>query len=237
MLNQFALRDKRLIALDDELRELNHTPEIRVTLDEPIQRGWRRSHMLTERAQSLAGSDVFQSLLAGLGAVQYSRTPDFLGLQWVGRRWQRVKRGQPINVVNQGDWDHLKWPPAWKGYFRTAERFPERPWLDRFEFRWPWHFMLKVEPHMVDTVYVPDSAVERRISEIESWIRNHGLEYRWYRIRDRRLWKVPNTKWKSLEREAQREMRNAQNLLHEVDMDMLHKHFHTSLRALLLSPA
>jgi hypothetical protein len=172
-----------------------------------------------------------------LGTEQYSRTPDFLEWKIENRRRKKTKREQLIRKIKQARWDRLKMPAAWKAYFRCIASFPDRPWLDRFEFRRPWYFTLKVAPHMVDTVFVRDSAVDRRIREFRSWIRNHGLEYRWQRIRDESPWKVPNTRRKVLAKLHQSEMQASLGPRHETDVGTLQKRFHICLRVLVLFPA
>jgi hypothetical protein len=49
MLNSKDYLDKHLLRLGAELDDLYRRRWIRVALDEPIQRGWRRFHVLTAR--------------------------------------------------------------------------------------------------------------------------------------------------------------------------------------------
>src|SRR5438046_1974208 len=80
-------------------------PYIRAALDEPIQRGWRRFHVLTAKAEKRADKDVLLALLEFIGTVKIRNSPDFRKRRGGGRRRRYVEIEQPLHELSVGEWN------------------------------------------------------------------------------------------------------------------------------------
>ena len=170
MLNSKDRFDKHVLRLGAELRVLWDRRYILVPLDEPVQRGWRRFHVLTAKAQNRADKDVLAALREVIGTVRYGKSPEIRKKRGRTRWWRYFEIEQPLRTLTVGEWDQRRLPEEWKPYFRLEERYCYRLWLDRLIFASPYVFELKIEPNWVTEVFVPDPEVEQRIAEIEGWL-------------------------------------------------------------------
>lgn len=173
MLNSQDYFDKHLLRLGGELRGLWRRRYIRVALDEPIQCGWRRFHVLTTKAERRADKAVLLALLEVIGTVQFRNTPEFRTKRGRGRRRRYFEIEQPLRELTLGEWQSRGLPEEWKPYFRHEKRCYFRVWKDALIFGSPYAFELKIEPNWITETYLCDPAVEERIAEIESWLWNH----------------------------------------------------------------
>jgi hypothetical protein len=178
MLDPRELLDKHLLRLGRELRELRRRQFIRVTLDEPLQRGWRRFHVMSEKAERRVDREVLRTVLLRIGNVCFRNVPDFRKKRGKGRRRRYVEIEQPLHEICQGWWQTYAWPEEWKSYFRLKQRRRDGRVYETFVFDSPYLFELKIEPNMVTELYVPDAAVQQRISEIERWLIHHNARPR-----------------------------------------------------------
>ena len=219
MLNAQDYFDKHLIRLGNELRDLWRRRHIRVPLDEPIQRGWRRFHVLTAKAERRADKDVLLALLEFIGTVKLRNSPDFRNRRGRGRRRRFVEIEQPLHELSVGEWNWRRLPEEWKPYFRQEKRCHFRVWHDALIFASPYVFELKLEPNWITETYVCDPAVEQRIAEIEGWLRHRNAMHRLDWLCDnsnRWRWRDPQRQ-DLLDRIARRELRDAMRNPSEVD--------------------
>ena len=217
MLNTQDHFDKHLLRLGSELRDLWRRRHILVPLDEPIQRGWRRFHVLTVKAEKRADNDVLIALLKIIGTVQFRNSPDFRNKRGRGRRRRFVEIEQPLHELTTGQWERERLPEEWKPYFRQEKRCHFRAWHDALIFASPYVFELKVEPNWVTETYICDPAVEQRIAEIEGWLWHRNAMHRLDRIYGHsRHWCDPRHQ-DLLNKIAKRELREAMRNPSEVD--------------------
>lgn len=217
MLNQKDLLDKHLLRLGRELRDLNRRRHICVPLEEPLQRGWRRFHVMTEKAERRDDCETLRKILKKIGNARFRNVPEFRRKRGKGRRRKFVDIEQPLDEIPPSYWKSYGWPDAWRSYFRLKVRRCNRRTYETLVFAFPYLFELKIEPHMVTKLYVRDAAVEQRISEIEHWLEHHHAKPRleWlmgdtYHWRDQRRDTLRN-------RVAARELRQAMQNPSEVD--------------------
>lgn len=196
MLNSQDRFDKQLLRLGDELLDLCRRRYIRVPLNQAIQRGWRRIHVIAPRAERRADKAVLVELLKLVGTVQFRNSPDFRHKRGRGRRRKFMEIEQPLRKLRVGEWDRLRFPGEWNQYFRREKLYCHRAWLDVLTFAQPYVFELKVEPNWVTETYIHDPVVEQRITEIESWLWHRNAKYRL-----ERLWDSSN-RWKDTRREV-----------------------------------
>ena len=167
MLNTQDYFDKQLFKLDRELDDLYRLRRVRVPLDEPIQRGWRRFHVLTDKASKRPDKEVLLVLLKIIGSMKIRNSPDFRKKRGSGR-WRRfIEIEQPLREITLGEWDRRRLPEAWKLYFRQEKRCHFRVWHDALIFANPEIFELKVEPNFITEMTLCDPVIEERIAEIK----------------------------------------------------------------------
>jgi hypothetical protein len=211
------LFEKHLLRLGRELRILWKQRYIRVALKEPVQRGWRRFHVLATVAQRRADKVILEELLTIVGTVQHRNSPDFRKRRGRGKRRRFTEIEQPLRMMTVGEWESRRLPEEWIRYFQREKRCIHRQWHDTLVFYRPSLFELKVEPYWVTEVIIADPAVERRLHEIESWLWRHDAMGQLNRLCD-----VSN-RWNDPEREslrnriAQSELRMAMRDPWEVD--------------------
>jgi hypothetical protein len=230
MLNAQDYLDKKLLKLGKELRELWWRQYISVPLEEPIQRGWRRIHVLTAKSERRADKDVLLALLKVMGTVQFHNTPEFRIKRGRGRRRRFMEREQPLRELTVGEWDRRDLPETWESYFRLEKRYSFCAWRDTLVFTNPYAFELKIEPNWVTELYTSDPAVEERIAEIEGWLRNRNAKYRleWL-CGYSNHWHEPRRK-DLIAKIAKRELREAMRNPWEVDPGASTRRVRLSLR-------
>ncbi len=220
MLNSKGYFDKQLLRLAREMNDLWRRRWIRVTLDEPIQRGWRRFYVLTAKAERRPDQDILSALLKIIGSVRYKNSPDFRKKRGRGKRRRFVEVDQPLLELTVGEWDPRCLPEEWRRYFIQVRRCCFRVWQDLLVFANPSVFELKVEPYWVTELTVSDPAVEQRMAEIKAWLWHRNAKYRLDRLNDdSNRWSWEDSPREALlEKIARREMREAMLSPWEVDL-------------------
>ena len=220
MLNPHQAFDKHLLRLDRELSDLYRRRHKRFPLAEPIQRGWRRRHVLSPNGERRDDRDVLIALLEIIGTVRISRTPEFRKRRGRGKRRRYIEIEQPLREITVGEWRKRKLPEEWKPYFRQEKRCHFRVWHDALVFADASVFELKIEPNWITHVTILDPAVEQRIAEIEAWLRRHDalprLDWLYGHSRSHWRWRDPRRE-DLLDRIARRELRLALEDRPEVD--------------------
>ena len=212
MFNTHETFDKHLLRLDRELSDLYRRRHTRVPLEKPIQRGWRRCHVLSSSGERREDKDVLVALLKIIGSVKISRTPEFRKRRGRGARRRYIEIEQPLRELTVGEWRKRNLPEEWKPYFRQEKRCHFRVWNDALVFADASAFELKVEPNWITHVTILDPAVEKRIAEIEAWLRRHNALHRldWLHGHSRSHWRWCDPRREDLlDRIARRELRLA----------------------------
>lgn len=220
MQNSKDKADRRLRALireHDELRERCFTI---VKLDRPIQRGWRRLHVLTENARNRPDCFALESILEVIGTVVVHHSRDFRKKR--GRSRKLVEIEQPLRSIRPYEWSRLGFSAAWQPYFRYELVLEwNRHWQPRWVFTQPSLFELKVERNWLWYFREVDPAVESRLSEIARWLETHNgwARYRWLhgRTQHYRWGDPPSARQKFLKRAHRREIDRALAIFPEVD--------------------
>ena len=140
-----------------------------------IQRGWKRSFVLSEGVARSIDAQFFENILEKINTTSWSYRKDFL----VKKR----KFGRKILVVKE---QFLSKPYAWQfkklNFTDVEKKFFHEEWEkglkhtpDKFYvFKEPWRFVLKVQPNIIDKVRVMDELLERRIKEIDSYLEKNN---------------------------------------------------------------
>lgn len=118
-----------------------------------------------------------------------------------------------------GEWRKRNLPEEWKPYFRQEKRCHFRVWNDGLVFADASAFEWKVEPNWITEVTLLDPSVEKRIAEINDWLRRHDGLHRidWLHGLSRSHWRWRDPRRDVLDRIARRELRLTMANASEVD--------------------
>ncbi len=181
MLNQQDIQDRRIRAAVREYDQLTRRRFTVVKLEEPIQRGWRRTYAMTEQALRRHDSETLAEILAVINTVKLCRRSDFQTHEYRGRRLVEIE--QPLRFIHDREWYRCGLPERWFGYF-DIRHYSEwgRPAF-RADFAFPKLFELRIEPYMVSELALPDPSIETRIEELRRFLDLKGGWNRWYHLK------------------------------------------------------
>ena len=238
MLNDKDHAEKHLRSLHRELARLEQRrrhPPVHELIP-PIQRGWKRSYVMTPATRLRPDALLLAAILDCLNTVQYFWRSNFQPT----RRQRSRRRGsasveQELMAIHWSAWERGPVPPGWRKYFRR-EFLPlkflcewprlgrrQSPWSNRrdnqhdwgYAFRHPSWFELKVEKHWLTHYTEIEPGVAGRIAEIERWMDFHSGQARFQRLKGRSRWWLRHDEaaHRRCERQIEREMRAHLGLL------------------------
>lgn len=230
MLNQKSYSDRELIAIIREHDSLQKSRYTITKLDPPIQQGWRRSHVMTERALSRLDHSVLEEILKVIGQSVVHHGRDFRRRS--GRSRKLVEIQQPLRPIPIHEWGHKKYPQSWFRYFRYELRLGRnRHWQPYWIFIDDSLYRLKIARNWIEQRREIDPSIESRLAEIEEWLesRQGWRRYGWLKGR-RQSWYWNNRRYRLLERVHRREIANAYQNFPEVDPAASMRRIRTSFR-------
>jgi hypothetical protein len=174
-------RDKQLIALDllEEklLQQRRALPMI--PLDEPYQRGWKRSFVLREDVARSRLGDFYRDLMKKINTVEYSANKNFTRKKRRRRKMVYEVRPQSLREFYLCEWNHprCKLTDEEKVHFQLQESLSKdnKTILQKFVFNEPWRFVLQVKPNMIIEVQMIDEMLEQAIQQLRNRIESHNL--------------------------------------------------------------
>lgn len=219
MLNPRDLADRQVIAAVREYDDLCRRRYTIIKLGTPIQRGWRRFYVLSDRALSLPDQVTLEAILAVIGTEVVHYSPDFRRRR--GRRRKVIEIEQPLRPIHQYEWEKEKYPVGWRSYFRHEVVREWNRYRGRWVFTQPSLYELKVERNWQWYYREVDPDVETRLSEISRWLELHQgwRRYGWLKGQRQSYWKH-NSECKKrsvLQRISQHEIEQAYIKFPEVD--------------------
>ncbi|WP_162903024.1 hypothetical protein [Taibaiella koreensis] len=180
-------RDKQLIRLQnrqEELlmarRRLPLTP-----LEEPYQRGWKRTFILREDVARSAAAAFYSNLLSKINTIDYAVNRSFK--RRVKRKRNRKKlyevKPQHLRAFYSYEWSRAQLSPEEKVLFYPKEYVDKggKPYI-QYVFAEPWRFVLQVRPNMITHVKTVDEVLEQELEQIDNHITQHHLGPRLNRI-------------------------------------------------------
>ncbi len=175
MKNPRTLTEKRILAAFREREAIWKAQREMVTLEEPIQRGWKRHFVLAEAAKSRPDRVALETILKEINEVRYHWRASFRDGK---SRRERTRRGhrfheheQQLRGIFLEDWPAPKWPEAWRGYFRLVRTIAASGAVSvRYRFIRDDLFRLKTERHFITELPLLDPALEEREAEINAWL-------------------------------------------------------------------
>jgi hypothetical protein len=194
-LDQYALRDKKLLRLERELNRLHQAQGNApiIPLERPYQRGWVKSYTLREDALHHPDIRFFAAVLKVVNQKVYAKKREFISR--CGEEMVLHPR-----IIPAREWSRLAWPIGCQrlfayGHWWVEDIFPWTPkrWRQHiigFKLIRFWWLEEIVEPHLITHQRVELPEVRSRIAEIESFFsacqgrnrlsRLHGRRCRWF---------------------------------------------------------
>lgn len=175
-------RDKHLLALFRELINLQRQKQALgwIELNPPVTRGWKRYFVLSKAvAQSTEGS-FFKNILDKINSTQYSHRKDFkVKKQYKGKK-RYVSTTQELYQPGKHIFTVMNFSEAEQQFFTEVMRSPTGRNEPVMVFTQPWRFALRVSPNIIYKTKVRSEAIEKRIAEIDNYLKRNAL---WGRIR------------------------------------------------------
>jgi hypothetical protein len=232
MLNSHDRMDRQVLAIARELKHFRYMPYPTKPLDPPVQRGWRRSYVLSDRAMNRPDQSVLEAILKVIGSSVVHHNRNFHRRRGKSKKLFEIE--QPLRPIPIHEWKRENYPTAWQRYFQYRILLTtHQRWQPYWVFMHPLLYRLKIERNWITEVRVIDPDTESRIQELEEWMEfHHGWHrygrlkgrrqgYRWYNIREKR---------RLLDNEHHREIANAYKTFPEVDPAASAWRIPTSLR-------
>ena len=169
-------RERRL--LREQQRQLGFEP-----LVPPVQKGFKRLFVLRDEVARSPRAEFFQEILNKINTVQYSDTREFSRRKRHRGRKIKVARTQELRPVYAHEWQRFNFLPAQAFYFtETMELGPGREWRKVYRFVEPWRFRLQTVPNLITRVRIKDTALEKRLHEINDYLEWNFLERKLQRL-------------------------------------------------------
>ena len=166
--------------LRDQRRKLGYEP-----LLPPVQKGFKRYFVLRDDVARTPKAAFFQEILEMINTVQYSDTREFSKRKRFKGRKIKVGREQKLKTISEYEWQKLKLSPEQALYFeQTIELTPYHQWQLVYRFVEPWRFRLKVAPNLITQIRIKDALLEKRLDEIENFLKRNFLHNKLGRILD-----------------------------------------------------
>jgi len=234
MLNSHDLMDRQVLAIARELKHFRNMPDPVRQLDPPVQRGWRRSYVLSERAMNRPDQPVLEAILKVIGSSVVHHNRNFHRRSGKSKKLFEIE--QPLRPIPLHEWQRENYPTAWQRYFQYRILLAaNRHWQPYWVFMHPSHYRLKIERNWITELRVVDPDQESSIHELERWMEfNHGW-HRYGRLKGRRQgyrWYSLFKKRQLLNKEHRREISDAINTFPEVDPAASAWRIPTSLRSI-----
>lgn len=179
--------DKQLISMHHRQNELcmarRRLPLTR--LQEPYQRGWRRTFVLREDVARSAAAAFYSNLLSKINTIDYAADRSFK--RRIKRKKNRKKlyevKPQYLRAFYSYEWSRAPLSPEERVLFYPMENTrQDGTTYIQYVFAEPWRFVLQVKPHMITHVKTVDEVLEQEIQQIDNRIERHHLRPRLHRL-------------------------------------------------------
>jgi hypothetical protein len=189
-------RDKQLIKLDKRRRELWQQQSLlpMVALEHPYQRGWKRLFVLNDDLKRGPKAAFYETLLVKINTVEFHYDKWFKRKKRRKKRYVYEARQQLLREFYPYSWlaNRMDLTEDEKACFTRVETFDIKTRSSdvKYVFTEPWHYVLKVMPHIVTHVKLKDVDIEKELASISGYINDNclaprinlltrGRSYRW----------------------------------------------------------
>lgn len=173
--------DKRLIQLQKQEDELyiqrRNLPMI--PLDQPYQRGWKRSFVLREDVARSSAAAFYNNLLPKINVIDYATDKSFK--RKIRRKRKKGYEIRPLYLREfyTWEWHHpqCKLTEAEKAHFSLKECRSKdgKTILLKYVFTEPWRFVPRVRPNIITHIKMVDEALEAAIRRLDNHIEHRHL--------------------------------------------------------------
>lgn len=232
MLNSRDFADRQVIAAVHEYYNLKDKPYPIRPLAEPIQRGWRRSYVLSERALDRADRATLEAILKVIGSVVVHHDRNFHRRR--GRPKKLFEIEQPLRPIPVHEWQRENYSALWQRYFQYQILVAgNQHWQPFWVFVHPSLYRLKSERNWITEIIEIDPETESRIGELDRWLEFHNAWHHYGRLKGKRQsYRCNHRKERLLDKEHRREISNARHIFPEVDPAASVWRIPTSLRSI-----
>jgi hypothetical protein len=201
MLNPHEIPDKQVIAAVREYNALSQKRYTITRLEQPYQRGWRRFHVLGERALHHQDRPMLESILEVIGSTVVHHNRAFQRRR--GRSRTLCEIEQPLRPIPIHEWQRKRYPDAWFRFFRYELVLEwNRHWRPYWVFDQPTLYRLKIGRNWIEHIRQIDPVIESRLSELDRWLENHRGWQRYGRLKGQRQ----SYHWCNGEKDKQRQL-------------------------------
>jgi hypothetical protein len=145
-------------------------------LDPPVMRGWKRYFVLRDDVAKSKHAQFFQKMLDKINTIQINDKKSFTAKK---RKYGKKIQVERIQKLVEPDIHRFK---RMNFSDREAQFFSEMILRDngrirrKFVFVEPWRFVLRIRPNLITKTRVRDEAIEKRIHEINTFLKQRELE-------------------------------------------------------------
>ncbi len=177
--------DKQLIELSRKQGELSKQRRDlpMISLRHPYHKCWKRQFVLHEDIKNLPNADFYQALLDKINTVKYHHDKSFKVKKRRKRQYGQKNICQTLMEISDFEW-YKNWyklsDKEQASFIRTESISINDRYLNvRYVYAEPWHFVLKVMPHIIYEVQLCDQVLEQEIAALDNYVERNNL---WYRI-------------------------------------------------------
>lgn len=148
-----------------------------VALEEPYQRGWKRTFVLRPDVARTAKADFYAELLVKINTVMHSPEKEFKKKKRRQGKRVYVERPQFLRSFYSYEWfgSGCGLTQKERALFLHHDDIHNKRIRRRYVFAEPWRFTLKVVPHMITHVKMIDEILQQRIAELDNYIEYRQL--------------------------------------------------------------
>ncbi|PSK94352.1 hypothetical protein [Taibaiella chishuiensis] len=150
-----------------------------VPLDEPYQKGWKRSFVLRDDVARSRHAPFFRALLDKINTVMYHHDKHFKISTKKKRKRILVDTPQELRAFLTYEWNSTrnKLTEAERRLFYPREFVNRKgqPAGIRYVFAEAWRYRLQVKPHMITHRKMVDEVLEQEIQQLDNYIESHHL--------------------------------------------------------------
>lgn len=152
-----------------------------IPLQEPYQRGWKRTFVLREDVTRSAAAAFYSNLLSKINTIDYAADRSFK--RRIRRKKNRKKlyevKPQHLRAFYDHEWKRVRLSPEERVLFYPREETrKDGTTYVRYVFAEAWRFVLQVKPYMITHVKAVDELLEQEVQQIDNYITRHHLEPR-----------------------------------------------------------
>lgn len=149
-----------------------------IPLEEPYQRGWKRTFILREDVTGSKQAHFYRGLLKKINTVEYAHNKGFTKKKGRKRKRTYEVRPQRLREFYTSEWHYpkCKLTDAEKAQFSIKEYWCSQQKMvkHKYVFTEPWRFILQIRPNIVTHTKMVDEVLESAIQQLENHIeRNH----------------------------------------------------------------